>query len=69
MITNIKPVITEIINKWKLITLVALFALGCSSLYYFYNPILYKSTVSFLVDDEATRKNDQNLDDQSIYIA
>ena len=66
---NVKPIIEELANKWKIIALATIVTTIIFSLYYYYNPILYKSTVSFLVDDEATRKNDQNLDDQSIYIA
>lgn len=64
-----KLIIRELLSKWKFILLVALVGTSSAMVYYYFNPLQYKSTVSFMVDDDLERKNDQNLNDQSIYLA
>ncbi len=64
-----KSVLTELIRMWKFILLFTVLGTISAIVYYYYNPLQYKSTVSFMVDDDLERRNDQNLNDQSIYLA
>lgn len=66
---TLKSILTEIANKWKFLVLVTFLAVIGSSVYFYYNPPLYSSTVRFLMDEEDTRKSDQNLGDQNIYLS
>ena len=67
--THLNIIVKAISAKWKFILLCTLVGCISSITFYYYNPLHYRSTVSFMVDDDVVRKNDQNLNDQSIYIA
>jgi capsular polysaccharide biosynthesis protein len=54
-------------KKFKLILAVCFGAVIIALVYNHYNPMLYMSSTSFLVDEEGVRKGDQDLNDQNIY--
>ncbi len=67
--TSTKFLLREVISKWKFILAFTSLCIVLTLGYYYFKPLEYKSTVSFMVDNELERKNDQNLNDQSIYLA
>jgi hypothetical protein len=66
---TLNSILAEIKNKWKFLVLITIIAAIGSSAYFYYNPPLYSSTIRFLIDEEDTRKSDQNLNDQNIYLS
>src|SRR5688572_12756261 len=69
MSMTLRSIFKELRNKWFLIVAITFAGGLTAAIYNYYNPLLYTSTVSFLVDEDDVRKGDQNLNDQKIYLS